>query len=121
MNPEVLIALLTGGLEVPTELPLEEDLEAGNLACKDLATIGLTDGFGAGGAFFTVATEAELFNELLELLKEALEVDLSTRNELFLFGVTLLMRLLSMGVRGSALLSLVAILFGMSLGFVGLL
>lgn len=111
MKPEVVVLPVTffnGGLEVPTELPLDEDLEAGILD-TGLGT-GLGAGFtGAGGTRFTVDTDVELFNELLELLNDALEVDLSTLNELARLGIT---RLGSMGVRGGVLVSLVGILFG---------
>lgn len=110
IKPEVVVLLLTlfnGGLEVPTELPLEDDLEAGILE-TGFGT-GLGTGFGAGGDRLTVDTDVELFNELLELLSDALDVDLSTLKELARFGIT---RLGSMGVRGGVLVSLVGIFFG---------
>lgn len=111
MKPDVVVRLLTlfnGGLEVPTELPLEDDLDAGILET------GFGTGFGAGltgagGTLFTVDTDVELFKELLELLSDALEADLSTLKELARFGIT---RLGSMGVRGGVLVSLVGIFFG---------
>ena len=84
MKPDVVVLLLTvfnGGLAVPTELPLDEDLEAGILETGFGTGLGV--GFtGAGGTRFTVETEVELFKELLELLSDALDVDLSTLKEL---------------------------------------
>lgn len=111
MNPEVPFwgtPVFSGGLAAPTELPLDEDLDAGIL------TTGFGTGFGAGfcgaGAFRTVATDAELFNELLELRREALEVDLSTRKELARLGTT--ERFGSRGVRGGVRVSLVDTFIG---------
>lgn len=109
MKFEVRGTLFNGGLAAPTELPDEEDLEAGILDTGFGAGLGV--GFTGAGALFTVATEAELFKELRELRKEALEVDLSTLNELVLLGTP---RFGSRGVRGGVLVSLVDILFGMS-------
>lgn len=116
MKPEVLFTLFTGGLEAPTELPLDEDLDAGILDTGFGIGLGAGDLTGAGGARFTVATEAELFNELLELRSEARDVDLSTLNEFALLGAVL--RLGSMGVRGGVLVSLVDIFFGTTGDFV---
>lgn len=115
IKPEVLPLVLTGGLEVPTELPLEEDLEAGILA-TDLTGAGFGTGFGAGGALFTVATEAELFRELRELRREALDVDRSTLSALGRLGV----RFGSIGVLRGGLESLVGVFFGMSGDLAGL-
>lgn len=107
-DPVLLLRLFKGGLEVPIELPLDEDLDAGILD-TGFGT-GFAIGFtGEGGARFTVATDAELFNELRELLREVREVDLSTLSELARFGIT---RLGSKGVRGGGLVSLVEIFFG---------
>lgn len=115
INPEVLFVFkFTGGLEVPMELPLEEDLDAG------IRTTGFGIGLGAGftgaGARFTVAIDAELFSELLELRREAREADLSTLNELARFPKD---RFGSTGVRSGGLVSLVAIFFGISGDFFG--
>lgn len=114
MNPEVLGTVFSGGLAAPTELPEEEDLDAG------MRDTGFGTGFGAGltgaGALFTVATDAELFSELRELRKDARDVDLSTLNELVRLGTA---RFGSKGVRGGVLVSLVGILFGMSGVLVG--
>lgn len=113
MNPDVLFVVFNGGLAVPTELPDEDDLDAGIL---DIGFgTGLGVGFTGAGAFLTVATEAELFKELLELRSDALDVDLSTLNELVLLGTT---RFGSTGVRGGVLVSLVEIFFGTTGDFV---
>lgn len=113
MNPDVLAAVFRGGLAAPTELPLEEEREAGILG------IGFGIDLGAGltgaGAFFTVATDTELFNELLELLNDVLEVDLSTLNELVRLGTA---RFGSMGVLGGTFISLVGTFFGITGSFV---
>lgn len=113
IKPEVLCIALAGGRTAPTELPLDEDREAGVRATALGAGRGVgRTGTGTGtGARFTVATDAALFNELLELRSEAREVDRSTRNELARFGTA---RFGSIGVRGGVLLSLVAIFFGTS-------
>lgn len=116
MKPEVRAkADLGGGRRAPTELPLLEDLEAGSRTSgldRGLVGAGFT---GQGGARFTVATDTELFNELLELLKDALEVDLSTLKELVRFGMA---RFGSTGVRGRVLKSLAVLFFGTSGVFV---
>lgn len=115
MKPEPLAVPFSGGLETPTELPLDEDLDAGILEIG--FGIGLGAGLtGAGGALFTVATDAELFNELLELRKDAREVDLSTLKELARFAKG---RFGSSGVRGGVFVSLVGIFFGISVAFFG--
>lgn len=111
MNPDVLGKFFNGGLAAPTELPLDEDLDAGILG-----TTGLGIGFGVGltigaGAFLTVATDAELFKELRELLKDVLDVDLSTLRELVRRGTA---RLGSIGVRGGTFNSLAGTFFGIS-------
>lgn len=112
MKPEVglLFTFFRGGRAAPTELPLEEDRDAGILDTGFGTGLGV--GFtGAGGTLFTVDTDVELFRELLELRSDALDVDLSTLKELARFGIRFV-RFGSMGVRGGVLVSLVAIFFG---------
>lgn len=111
MKPEVLVDILGGGRAALTELPLDEDRDAG-VRATGLGTGRGVVRTGVGtGARFTVVTDAALFSELLELRREARDVDRSTRNELDLFGTA---RFGSIGVRGGVLLSLVEIFFGTS-------